>query len=185
MRPMLSAIVCLLLIGCGPGPKQTFERARAAEAKRDFHGFASCLTPDKLDVMNARTCAMIVTVSMLSEDKQMRQDLLPLLEKHGLEILIQRGEQPGDSLFKRVKDKPRLYADMMTFMVEHRKKGTRLPRVRQTLGSLTELKTKGESAVGTVVVTRNGKESRNKIHFKKINGKWLIDPDLSIRPRSN
>jgi len=179
----LPAICVLLIVGCGPSPSDTYERARKAQAAGNHRAFAACLTPGSLDVMNARTCATIVTVTQLSDNPEMKKELAPLLARHGLSVLIQKNNKPGAGLFARVKDKPGLYADMMAFMSAHRKKGSQLPRQVDSLGQLTELKTSGKTATGIVTVTEKGTEIRTRIQFKKIDGSWLIDPDLRLPAR--
>jgi len=41
---------------------------------------------------------------------------------------------------------------------------------------LEDLEVGDDSATGYIVQTRNDKENRDKIAFKKVDGNWLIDP---------
>jgi hypothetical protein len=194
----------LLLAGCGgktssttnadfSSPEATLATAKAAAADNDYRTFAACFTPAGQETI-AAGFVMIggMMQFMMAQDeknpdkgKASAAKINKVLEDHGvaegslpkitLDMSADKESQNKElrKLSEPVKDKPAFIADFIGVMQEVGDKPD--ARIIESNAALKDLDIEGDTAKGTLVQTRETKESTTPIVFKKIGQDWKID----------
>jgi hypothetical protein len=182
-------------------PEAVFEAAIKSAEQSDFKTLVDCLTRDSRDTVTGG----VVFVSLMmkafgekfgkDEDKANIKKLDELLAKHGLtEEYINslpkpklEAKQPDPDEQKKalkkllapVKDKSALLAELLALLPKKDKKDAPFGQ----FGSrpmLENLKIDGDVAKGEIVGTKDDKEVRKPIDFKKEDGSWRIEaPEMA------
>ena len=191
----LAVLVAVLgcIAGCGGGsefssPEATFATAKAAATKGDYKTFCDCLTTDAQDQLAAGFVFLggFMQLAMMGDDedaKAMATEIRELLEKHGVtedsssKVNIDMNASEKDQgkemrkLAAPIKDRPAFIAEFFAVLEKHGKDKT---KPFESDAKLVDLKTEGDTATATVVQTSEGKEEKNSIEFKKVDGAWKI-----------
>ena len=181
-------------------PQDVFDAAKAALDKKDIKAFAGCLTEDSRDQFAGGM--MFVSLMMKGfteqfgkdEDKAKLKELNEILSKHGIteefikslpkpEITPKDKKPDREELTKAmrklltpVKDRSAFIADMIGFLDRTSKKSG--GGFNEQIGAnpmLKDVKIEGDTAKGVIVATRDGKEVRTPVEFKREGGGWKID----------
>jgi hypothetical protein len=196
--------VALLLAGCGDkssssstkgdfsSPEATLATAKAAAADKDYRTFAACFTPEGQETM-AAGFVMIggMMQFMMTKDEENPEKgkasaakIKTVLEDHGvvegarpkITIELNADEETQNKALRKlaepVKDKPAFIADFIAVMQEVGDKPD--ARIIESNATLKDVKIDGDTAKGTLVQTREKKESTSPIVFQKIDGAWKI-----------
>jgi hypothetical protein len=182
-------------------PQEVFEAAKKALQKEDMKGFCATLTDDSRDAFAGVMVLMPMMVKGFAkfapEDKQkeLLAKLKPLedvMTKHGLteEALNKmKGEKPagkGPEAMKQalkqlvapVKDRCAFIAEMVAAFKKVDGKAKEGPI--DIKGELKDVMIDGDKAKGVIVGTKDGKEKRDPIEFRKIAGSWKIDLPMDM-----
>jgi hypothetical protein len=173
--------LCALAAGGASTPEGVFNNFKTAMKDKDFKSGFAQLTPDSQDMMLGSLAANISLGFGMDPTKG--PDVQKMMDKHGIKKIDPTTIQPGTDprvLLKdtvaNVKDKPACFADLMTWMENNSEGKDRAEKMEAYAhAELVDLKTEGDSAVGSVKVKRNGNEESNPMTFKKIGGTWFID----------
>ena len=156
--------------------------------------FMDCLTDESQDVFVGGMVMVSVMMKGLAEafsglgwegddTKNEFAKLEEVMKKHGItEEFLKTIEEvkpaiPEDAikaLIKPVKDKPEFVADMFEAFDSLGDDKQDANPGNGFMGELTELKIDGDSATAVVVGKKDGKERKQDMSFKKIDGGWLI-----------
>lgn len=193
----LGVLVCLS-IGCGSSqyatPEATFETAKSAVASEDYQAFCGCLTSEVRDEMAAGLVMVGGFMQMAGEmpmegpDAEKAKDaakkVKAIMEKHGLtedsmaeisiDLNVSKEEQKKEmlKLVEPIEDRDAFVAELIPVLLETGEESD--PKPIEQDAKLTDLKTEGDTATATVVQTREGKEKKGPIAFKKVDGEWKI-----------
>ncbi len=170
-------IPALILPGCGKGaagastPELCFAGFKQAMLNKDFKTGFTFLTVESQDALLSIMMLPIGLMTMF--DPTAAKDVEPILSRHGIDL-----KSMGDNTLANVKDKGACFQDIMTyFEAKAGATGGDNPFDPKNFDTeLTDLKIDGSTASGTV-----GKDT---IHFKQIDGNWLIDLAQSM-PKMN
>jgi len=134
----------------------------AIQAK-DWKKMAGCYTPESLDTVG-RDLAVTASMGLFDVPQSAVQELF---RKHGLDDAERKGPKAFDDV-----DKVRFVAEMLALL---EKTGNVDAQALAIAGStLTDLKLQESKATGDLVTIRNGKEYRQRIEFRLIDGTWLV-----------
>jgi len=180
-------------------PQAAFDAAKAALDKKDYQAFCTNLTPESRDAMAG---GMVVAGVMMEQfaglaaafggggdAKEAEEKLAPIreaLKKHGVdkeavqnnmqELQGQASTDPKAvaKLAEPIKDKNAFIADMMSAF-EKMGDGEQDETPLSGDAKLVDVKEDGDTASATIVMTKDGAETKEPISFKKIDGTWLIE----------
>jgi len=200
-RPLAYLLVLSLVvapvIGCGGGgydsPDAVFNAATDFAKKENWQGFADTLTTESQEAMAGglamaglfmKAFAGFGGASKDEKTKSAFEDMDKVLSKHGLseEAMKKMGGEkkkdmsPQEAMAKiaePIKDKPQFIADMMGVLTKIDPEKQKVPLNEDA--KLTDLKVDGDTAKGTVVTKKDGKEQKQPIAFKKTSSGWKID----------
>jgi hypothetical protein len=192
------AVAALLLVaqGCGRkkhgSPQEAFDAAKNAAAKEDYRTFTDCLTPDSQKVMSG---VLVLTISMgqgfaALGGEELKAKLKPLddvLKKHGV-----KQEEVGKILKDAKKDGPGVRGAMLKIaepIKDHAAFLEDLAAAGKKAGGddknqatapfknaeLKDLTVSGDTAKGAMVTSVGGKEKRQPMYFRQVDGGWKID----------
>jgi len=192
-------LIAVSFLGGHRSPESVFEAAKSAVQEKDWEGFCECLTPESRDQLAGVLLFSAVMAKGFSglaalggpekaqEAEEKLKPLMDVLAEHGLdeatlenmrsEGRMTPGRADNDRLqqvLAPVKNRNKFVADMMTVMQQVSDRS--LPSPMGPDARLEDLEVGDDSATGYIVQTRNDKENRDKIAFKKVDGNWLIDP---------
>lgn len=185
-------------------PQASFDAAKAAAKTKDFNVLCDCFTPESMDVMAGSmimTASMMKAMGGLAAlgGEKAKQDfeanckvLDDVLARHGVsedQLKSMQGMNPASSpedmmaafakLTTPIKDKSAFIGEIMNALdsVNQGKQGGMGENKPTEMfeGKLENLKVEGDRASAQVVLTPGGKEERESIGFKKVNGSWLIE----------
>jgi len=185
-------------------PQAAFDAAQAAAKKKDYNALCNCFTPESLDVMagsmimGASMMKAMGGLAALGGEKA-KQDfeasckvLDDVLAKHGVtedHLKSMQAKNPAASqkdmeaafpkLTAPIKDKPAFIGEITNPLDSINKgkpggMGQDNP-TEMFEGKLENIKIEGDRATAQVVLTPEGKEQRESIGFKRVNGSWLIE----------
>jgi hypothetical protein len=202
-RSLIVVGAMLFLAGCGESsstasgdfssPEATLATAKAAAADKDYRTFAACFTPEGQETMAAGFVmigGMMQFMMEKDEDnpekgKASAAKIKQVLESHGvtegnrpkitLDMNADRESQNKElrKLSEPVKDKPAFIAEFLGVLSEVGDKPD--ARILESNAALKDLKIEGDTASGTLVQTRETKESTTPIVFRKVGQDWKID----------
>lgn len=190
MQCLLIGALSVSLIACGgKTPQDTFTKLKAAQEKKDHKAMASCLTSATLDKMNLGLTLVAGFATMgkdFKPDPAKEKELDAIFAKHGLKDLKkQKSKEDAEKTMASIKDKPGLYADLITFIEKNSKKGSfNMPEFVE----LKDVKVEGETATGKLVSKRKGKDGKDEtktedVTFKNVNGEWLMHIEMSRKKK--
>jgi hypothetical protein len=190
VTPAAYLLILILLAGCGndeeakqenkkpevakagfDSPEAAFLGLKSAFVQDDWKTAASCMDKSSQDLLAG---SMVFGVAFVATDGEKRKEVEKLFKTHGI-----KPNEEGDvdlsggmaSLTADVKDKPAFIADVFEFIKENSDDDDFAGPGQIGMGTLTGLKTKGNSASGTVEL----KGSKNEpIEFRKIDGRWFV-----------
>jgi len=183
-------------------PLAAFDAARTALKKKDYQQFSRNITPASRDAMAGRIVFVLV-MTQYSRDmalalgrahggggdddigsKEAKKPLIyEILDKHHVDLTkaqLTKKELLSDQLpnmtavIEDVKNKDEFLADLLAAMEEYspKFKDEMEPLAKATL---TDVKEDGDMARGTIITKKDGKEKREPVRFRKINGTWLVE----------
>ncbi|MHC4914367.1 MAG: DUF4878 domain-containing protein [Planctomycetota bacterium] len=190
MRSTLTALVAVVALvvcpGCGSDgggstPEATFNAMKAAADAKDMRKFMKCLTPESQDMMVGGVVAVAVMTTEMAKAMGGKSDadMEALLKKHNVSGADVKAMNPSSmeagmkQLAAKVKDKPGFMADFAA-LAEKKGKKEGVAMTGGAEGTLKDVKITGDTAKGTVVTTKDGKETTDTIEFRKVDGRWLI-----------
>lgn len=203
---ILSASMSLSLLlfsigatGCGSkkhdSPDDVFNAAKAAMEEKDMEAFMECLTEESQDVFAggiAMVSVMMKAFSGLGGQDEKAKEAFTKIDKvmadHGLTEEFMKNMQdakpssPAEGfkeLLKPVKDKPKFVSEMMAALESMGDKGSSGPG-DGFMGELTDVKIDGDTATGVAVGKKDGKEEKEDLNFKKVDGGWLIHLEIDM-----
>jgi hypothetical protein len=172
-------------------PQAVFEASQRALKKNDWKAFASCLTEKSRDQLAGQMAlgAFFLKQRAADDPKGRIKDAVKKLDevftKHGLtkarlaELAKDKVTEPKSpaevgkamqKLIAPIKDRETFIGDVMAVMEQmHGKKGG--PPETE----LKDVKVDGDTATGTAITRRGGKEMREPFAFKKSGGSWRIE----------
>lgn len=177
----------LLLPGCGKKgssgastPQALFEELKGKNPD-DFKDVATYIAPDELPVMTFTMDMMASFATAFSPDKTLKTKYDALRKKYSLPTLEKgkmnmRTLQDTDAAMKYAAEKyanvdhAGFIADVSELMDKSTGKAKKTKK-EKILAELKDVKINGDKATG-VVVDKDGK--KDKIAFKKVNGKWYL-----------
>ena len=164
----------------GTSPEDCFLRMKAANDAKDWGAYHDLLTKASQD-------AMLPTLSFLGGamsqgDEAAGKAYAAILTTHGLENLsgeqapdVSRGGGEMNDLFKDVKDRKQLFADLMGFAIARRDQMGDTDTVQGIEGITVD----GDEARAQIVaVDAKGKELRDPARFRKVDGRWFAEIDM-------
>jgi hypothetical protein len=177
-------------------PEEAFNAAKAAAEKRDYKTLCGTLTEESLDLLAGGLVVNTLLAKQLGSkvgfgkeyDKDTLEQVDKVLADHGITdekakavmaLAVQAKKDKEYESFKAVlkkavepvKDRCAFVADMMGVFANTEKED-HLEGLKA--GKLEGLKVAGDSAAGTVVETRAGKEGRSPLEFRKEGGGWKL-----------
>lgn len=186
-------------------PQEAFAALRAAAKKEDVRGMTQTLTRDTVDKMTGGLVFAALFIKGLTEafgkddktgkSKEVVESIDKLLAKHGLtkekvDALEKQKDQSGKKgdpkemeaamlkLAGLIKDRPGFLEDFMKVVKKMPGKQEGSPFSELAGAELKDLKVEGNTATGTVVSMKGGKEKRDPVRFKKEGDGWKIELDL-------
>ncbi len=193
------ALILWSYLGGYGSPEAVFEAAKEAVQEEDWERFCGCVTPETRDEMAAGMLFIAVLAKGFSgmtarggpekvqEAEEKLKPVMDVLEKHGLneetlKNLVPQGQMtPGrpdnerlQQMLAPIKNRNKFIADMMTAMLQL-DDGARRASLMVADDTLEDVEVGEDSATGFIVQTRNGKERRGQITFKKVDGSWKIE----------
>lgn len=194
------AMIAWSYLGGYGSPEAVFEAAKEAAEEKDWEGFCECVTPESRDQFAGALLLGAVMMKGFSgmaalggpekaqEAEEKLKPIIDVLEKHGLdedtlknmnsEGRMTPGRADNDRLqqvLAPVKNRNKFVADMMTAMQQLNTTGNTIPSPMESDAKLEDVEINEDSATGSIVQTRRGKERRDKIAFTKVDGGWKID----------
>lgn len=180
-------------------PQECFDAAKGHLAKKDYEGFCRCLTPDSQNLMAGMFSmlpSMMRSFAALGGEEAIKKidtqfaKIDEVIKKHGLDasklpgmpemMKVQKDEAKMKALFDNmlapVKDRAAYLAELMKAFESLQDGQPGAPNLAEAIdGDLKDLTVAGDTATGTLVVTRNGDTQEQPFNFKKVDGGWLID----------
>ncbi len=180
----------------GDSPQAVFRAAREAAAAYRWKEFCSYLTPDARDTLAAslsiagnmmrRMAAMAERAgnAQITADMRKKTDpVVKVLDRHGVptdaiddaDSQLLAADKPPRELIEKIvspiSDPNQFIADIMEALLQ-------VPGERPFeafAGELADVKIDGNHATGTLVLAKDGKEDRQPVEFRKIDGQWRIE----------
>ncbi|MEX2186435.1 MAG: hypothetical protein WD875_06565 [Pirellulales bacterium] len=156
-------------------PEATFEAAKAAEEKGDWHAFVACVTPEGQE---EGAMGMVLMAGFSSS-----ADVKAALEKHGLteewgkkvgeDESIKDPEAAMKKMLEPVKDHAAFLADVLTALAKEKDSGFKGPDFRNS--TLKDVKIDGDTATATREFEEKGTKETQAITFKKVDGNWRME----------
>jgi hypothetical protein len=146
--------------------------------KKDWSGFLGCMTGESQEMV-VGSLALIANM-MASMDAKQGGEIEAVLKKHNAKVETASDPKWKDPKFAmkamndRIKDKPAFLGELIDVMDKQN------PGKKKIFGRfdgiIGDVKKDGDSATARITTTdEKGKETEDKIHFKKENGGWKID----------
>jgi hypothetical protein len=182
-------------------PQEVFNAVGKAAEKEDWKTMIDCYTDDTRDLLAGGMVVMVGFLKAFADfDKTGKiQEQIKVLEgvlqKHGLtaDAIKQLGKVPPDiggkdreAALKVMRMILTPVKDRTAFLVDFFNTAKKLDSGRglirdlplTTNTRLEDVKIAGDRATGVVVSTKQGKEKRDPLEFRKVGGSWKIDlPD--------
>ena len=184
-------------------PQAVFDAAKTAGVSEDWEGFCHCLTPESQENLSG----MMAMAGIMMKDlwglaalggddgaKKVQEQIAQFdtfFAKHGLDDKtlkkiqddFKTPEEAVGALGKIVEDKTAFIGEMIAAfhaMGDSKNEGMQ-PSWENA--KLVDLRIDGDTATAIVVQTKDKKEEKEPIGFKKIDGTWLID--LTYMPKDS
>jgi hypothetical protein len=181
----LAGLLCLAaLTGCGKykTPEATFQTLVDSLNKKDWGGFFGCLTQESQDTATAGM-AMFANMAVMKDEKK-GEDIKAILKKHSAEVNLQEMMKETDSkvamkkINDKIKDKPAFFSEIMPAIAKNDPSVAK--NFEKVSGKIKDVKIDGEKATAIVVSQdKSGKDTEDKISFKKEKDGWKIDMESS------
>ncbi len=181
-------------------PQEVFNAASGAAAKEDWETFSNCLTEDS---RNNVAGMLVISATFMkafgemdkTKGKERFKPVDDALKKHGVtdEMLKSKDINPINpdanaqrqmiaKLAEPIKDKAAFIGDMMRALKQVSDSKNSMTPLE---GELKDVKVDGDTAKGTYVSKKGGKEKSEPIEFRKVDGGWKIElpmtPGASIQ----
>jgi hypothetical protein len=183
-------LVALVCLGCGNGgeshssPQAVFEAMNKYSNAKDYDGMLKCFTPGSQDLMvGGMAIAAAMAKQMGAMFGKADPEMDALVKKHGIATVDMKEMQGGDpgammkKLAASIKDKGGFMKEFIELM-EKKDKNKSADFNKAFDGKLGDVKIDGDKATGKLVVTKDGKETKSDIQFRKIKGSWLVEIDM-------
>jgi hypothetical protein len=171
-----AAALCALLAACssngGSTPEDTFGKAKTALGKKDWRGLFGVIDADAGDLLLLD--AVLFASSAMKGDPSTEKDLHDLANRHGLAeprfVRTSTRKEMARDMFKELKDKPGLFADLMTCFETH---GKQMRSVMLALenASLRNVKFDGDGASATL---EGAGDEEGSVMFIRRDGRWYF-----------
>jgi hypothetical protein len=166
-------------------PEKTFEAMSKAADAKDWKAVTAYMTPESHEQLAG---GMLFMAGFMSTDPTLKPEIEKIFKKHGIEPPA-KDEPPKNIpmddipkvLGKAIKDKPAFIADIVTLLEKSNQKAGKKP-LDFSDSELIDLKIEGDTASGFMVIEKDGKEDKQPIEFKKIDGRWFIHMVPPKRP---
>jgi len=188
-----------LLSGCGgcsptkhDSPEAAFDALQEAAQEGDWETAMQQMTEQSQAKMAG---GLVFGLGMMAAfDPKSKDEVESLLKEHGLDPDAEEDDEPihGNDMEAALKkmtdpieDKPAFIADAIALMKKLNKKegGSSFDF---PVGKLEDLKVDGNSATAVIVVSKKGKEEREPVEFRKVDGGWLVHiPDEALGGNSS
>jgi hypothetical protein len=182
-------------------PQQAFDAFVTAAKQEDWKAACATLTDDTLNKLTGGFILTGVFVKRLMEklaDKDKEGKLAEplkvlnnLFEKHGLtkdiletfdlkKVLSEKDPEKAFAMIaSKVKDRIAFVNDFVNALKKLPGKQGSSPLIQPADAALRDLQIDGNAARGTIVGTRDGKEERSQVRFRKLGDSWKIELELS------
>jgi hypothetical protein len=177
-------------------PKACFDAYAKASDKGDYKIAFDCLSPEaQKDTAAFTVYAMLAmkNVNLPDEFKKAYKPVYDVLDKHGLTEkatkdfkadfnVMKMPEKTRLGLRKLIKKPVALMIDMSAAQEKVQKNGGLgfHAQVEKPKTTLSDLKTKGNKASGTIVMSGNGFEMKQAVEFVKLSVGWKMVPSLEF-----
>jgi hypothetical protein len=186
-------------------PQEAFDAFKAAAGKNDLTGIADCLTDDSVDQMAAQITVFAPLIVAFQKEKTPEEkkaaadSLMKTMAKHGMtephlkasEAIFklafapkaspEEGKKAVRQLLEPVKDRRAYLRDVVTLLEKvgppAKDRGSFKSGNFEVAkdSQLRDLKLEGDTARGVVLTTRDGKETRSPITFRREGGSWRVE----------
>lgn len=160
-------------------PQDCFRRMARAYKSGDWLEYHDLLTTES--AIGTLPVLSFLCGAVCGAEKPLQQQLEALLARHGLtgEERAPAGGEGGMqgmlALYEPVKDKRQLFADLYTFIMDHK---DRVGGIEEAVG-LEDVKIEGDIAVGQMISRApDGQEDRRPAEFRKVDGRWYAHLEL-------
>jgi len=177
-------------------PKACFDAYARASDKGDYKTAFDCLSPEAQKDTAAFTVFAMLALKDNNLPEEFRKAYKPVydvMDKHGLTdkalkdfkgqgFAMKMPEKTRLGIRKLIKKPMALMLDMTAAQEKAQKEGGLGQLVQQVKPktTLTDLKTKGDKASGTIVVSYGGGEAKQSVEFVKLSVGWKMVPSLEI-----
>ncbi len=186
----LLVVAAISVTGCGKStggdsPEAVFNTFKTAVSNGDWETASAQLTTESQDMMASGMMMMAAFASISfdeAEAKAREESFNELLASHGLnkEELDSNTSFASDDpsaamaeMLAPVTNKPAFIADMINWIEKNSDDdGGMMEEI--TSGQLKNVEINGETAKGTIAMTKDGETSEEPIEFRNIGGKWFI-----------
>lgn len=174
-----ASLALLALAACsrpgGSSPEDVFEKAKSASEKKDWKTLYACFDPQESDSV-LFAFVMVAGFATMGNEAGAKE-IEAICQKHG----VKKGDGSGlgskeaqkkaaADAFSGVKDKPALFADLMTAVEKYAKEGS----VTIVKGTLKDVKTDGDKATATM---DKGDGKTDTMKFIRRDGRWYFAAD--------
>jgi hypothetical protein len=199
---ILILIVALFVFDIGgskifASPEDVFDASKAALKQNDLRTWCDCLTEESRDLLAASEIIYVMTLKTAppqftkEEHKAQIKAAEPVLKSHGLtdaflterqgalEVFRDERASPDDrlqvaqALLKPVNDRNAFFEQLQKALSSGSK--SQNPFEQWKDAKLTNVKIRGNEALGTVVFKESGQAREQPLHFKKVRESWKID----------
>lgn len=168
-------------------PQEVFDTFVVALKKRDAVIFVGCLTPDSVKhLAGERALRALATRNRVEKSKDKDEQLkykpmLDVLDKHGLTAKATKDIDPSafqqrQKSISTLRDLIKDHAAFLTQILAADAKINPKDKNDDVTPKLTGVKTEGNKATATVVISVNGMDIKQPIEFHKVGDGWKIDP---------
>jgi hypothetical protein len=165
MKRIISGLLLLAACGgSGGSPEAVFGAAKKAAQSKDYRGLFNCMDPDKSDQLVLGSVMIVGFATM--NNKSAEAEVEAVMKKHNV------AKDGGEAAIKNVKDKPGLFADLMSIVEKHSKESAANMKVD---GDLKDVKIDGDTAKGDLVKSDG---SKTPMTFVRKNGRWYLSPGM-------